>query len=348
MGNRIKSSIATLVLGSLIGIGTCLPANAEISAARKVADATEFKANVLVKSGEIKADSLIKNDIDSQLKEELAAIKIGYIPNPLGELIIDRQTLQKKLGILSRNVVMPERVTIKRNGALLKGSDVKARIIELCQGKSSEALDIDVSRVPSTLILPGNAINWDLNTSSDNILGMKLFALTAETDGGPFRQLIQVKVSRSVEAAQFTRLARPGEVISGDLIKPQKITIKSDQANLPLSYSEALGKSLGRFKSAGTVLRNSDIATKPVEPQTEMVHKVASTQARAVERAALLVKPGANVDFQVKTGTLSLKIPAKAVSGGNPGDEITLINLQNKRRIKGVVTEKGTVEYAQN
>ncbi len=346
MINQIKQRI--IVLGCVIGLGISIPLSADISAARRVSEATEFKANVLVKNGEIKADSLIKNDADSPLKQELASIKIGFIPDPLGELVIDRQTLQKKLGTLAKNVSMPERVTIKRNGSILKGADVKARIIELCRQNSADELEIDVSRVPQTLILPGNASEWNVNTSSNNVLGMKLFALTAETDGGPFRQLIQIKVSRHIEAAQLTRLAKPGELISDTLIKPQKMTIKSDNASVPLLYSEALGKSLSRYKSAGTVLRSSDISTMIEETAAGAVHPVASNQARAVEKASLLIKPGENVDFQVKTGTLSLKIPARAVSGGNAGDEITLINLQNKRRIKGVVTEKGTVEYAQN
>ena len=60
-----------------------------------------------------------------------------------------------------------------------------------------------------------------------------------------------------------------------------------------------------------------------------------------------LIKPGDNVEFRVNSGALSLSIPAKAVQGGNSGDEIELINLKNKRRISGVITEKGIVEYAQ-
>ena len=62
---------------------------------------------------------------------------------------------------------------------------------------------------------------------------------------------------------------------------------------------------------------------------------------------AWLIKPGDSVEFRVNSGALSLSIPAKAVSGGNSGDEIELINLKNKRRISGIITEKGIVEYAQ-
>lgn len=91
---------------------------------------------------------------------------------------------------------------------------------------------------------------------------MKLFVLTADTDGGPFRQLIQIKVNRIVEAAQLARLAKPGETISENLIRPHKVTLKSDQATVPLSYAEAIGKSLRRFKSAGTILRSSDLSAE--------------------------------------------------------------------------------------
>lgn len=348
MHSQIKHEIRTTILSCILGIGVIMPVSGAISAAKTSEGITAFKSTVVVSSGEIKADSLIKTDGNSRLREELSAIQIGYIPNPLGELTIDRETLQKKLGTLSMGVDMPERVTIKRNGSILKGSDIQARIVELCQQNSPDKLEIDLSRVPKNLVLPGNAASWDLNTNSENVLGMKLFVLTAETDGGPFRQLIQIKVNRIVEAAQLARLAKPGETISEGLIRPHKVTLKSDKANVPLTYTEAMGKSLGRFKSAGTILRSSDLASEEGCKTTLPVHTVASTQAGPAERAAMMVKPGTNVDFHVSSGNLSLKIPAKAVSGGNPGDEITLINLQNKRRIKGVVTEKGTVEYAQN
>ncbi|MDD3148135.1 MAG: flagella basal body P-ring formation protein FlgA, partial [Candidatus Riflebacteria bacterium] len=348
MHNQIKSEIRATILSCFLGISLVMPVSGAISAAKTSEGVTSFKSTVLVSSGEIKADSLIKSEGNSRLRQELADIQIGFIPNPLGELIIDRETLQKKLGTLSLGVEMPEKVTIRRNGSILKGTDIKARIIELCQQNSPDKLEIDLSRVPNNLVLPGNASNWDLTTTSENVLGMKLFVLSADTDGGPFRQLIQIKVTRIVEAAQLARLAKPGETISAGLIRPHKVTLKSDQASVPVTFNEAIGKSLGRFKSAGTILRSSDLASENNCKTTLPVHTIASNQAGPAERASMMVKPGANVDFHVNSGNLSLKIPAKAVSGGNPGDEITLINLQNKRRIKGVVTEKGTVEYAQN
>jgi len=332
-----------------MGLALCSNAGAAINATKTSDAVTSFKSTVLVNSSEIKADSLIKNDADQRLREALAAVQIGFIPNPLGELVIDRATLQKKLGNLIRDISVPEKITIRRNGSILKGSDVREKIVQFCQQKTDAKLDIDLSRVPTNMVLPGNATSWDVTTASDNTLGMKLFVVTAETDGGPFRQLIQIKVSRSFEAAQLTRLAKPGEVINAGMLKSKKMVLKSDQGTIPLSYEEALGKSLGRFKSAGTMIREIDLAEAVTEPcEMTGVKTIATNKAGPAEKASLMIKPGSSVDFLVNSGNLSLKIPAKAVSGGNPGDEITLINLQNKRRIKGFVTEKGTVEYAKN
>lgn len=348
--NPISEKFRTLIIGGLMGLALTSPVSAAITAARTAEGITSFKSTVLVNSGEIKADSLIKAEGNSHVRNELAAILIGYIPNPLGELILDRKTLEKKLGNLSTRVEMPERVTIRRLGSILKGSDITSRIREICHETAVGELNIDLSRIPANLVLPGNISKWELHTSSTNTLGMKLFVLSAETDGGPFRQLIQVKVSRIVEAAQLSRLAKPGELISEKMIRPRKIEVKSDQANIPVTYAEAVGKCLGRFKSAGTVLRSSDLADEDSKLCLDKPEATVrpSKASKLNEREEWVIKPGENVDFHFNSGTLSLKIPAKAVQGGGTGDEITLINLQNKRRIKGVITEKGTVEYAQN
>ncbi len=346
--SQTRNQIKATILSCLLGLAATAPAMAAVSAAKTKDGVTAFKSTVLVNSGEIKADSLIRTEGSARLREELAAVQIGFIPNPLGEVTFDRQTLTKKLGNLARDVVMPERITVKRNGAILKGAEVKAKIIEVCQQHCDDELDIDLSRVPANLVLPGNINNWEITSNSENTLGMKLLVLTAETDGGPFRQLLQIRVTRTVEAAQLTRLAKPGETLGKDMIKPKKVVLKSDQATAPVSYKEALGKGLGRFKSAGTLLRPTDLSESTSLDPMQGISTIASTQAKPSDRASLMVKPGENVDFHVSSGNLSLKIPAKAVVGGNPGDEITLINLQNKRRIKGVITEKGTVEYAKN
>ncbi len=315
---------------------------------------TTLKATVLVNCSEIKADSLIKSEASPTMRESLAAIQLGHIPDPLGELILDRTEIQRKLGTLATALAIPERVTIRRAGAILKGSDVSERIISICKERDTGELAVDLARVPANIVLPGNLKSWDITTSSENTLGMRLFVLTAQTDGGPFRQLIQVRVSRIVEAAELTRLAKPGETISNSMIRKKKIEVKSDQSNIPVTYAEAVGKCLGRFKSPGTVLRSSDLSTGPKsicktnEKSGTRPSNSNENFAKSSSRDSWVIKPGEDVDFHFNSGTLSLKIPARAVQGGSEGDEITLINLQTQRRIKGIIKDKGRVEYAQN
>jgi flagella basal body P-ring formation protein FlgA len=313
---------------------------------------TALKSTVLINSSEIKADCLIKSEASPELRENLAAIQLGHIPDPLGELVLAGSDIERKLGSLASRLSIPDHVTIRRAGAMLKGADIAERITSLCKGPDAEDLAVDLSRVPTNIVLPGALQNWEINTNSDNILGMRLFVLTAQTDGGPFRQLIQVRVSRIVEAAELTRLARPGETINNNMIRRKQVEVKSDQSNIPVTYAEAVGKCLGRFKSAGTVLRSSDLSTgsgnicKSSDKSDSNLRS--ESFVKVAKRDSWVIKPGENVDFHFNSGTLSLKIPARAVQGGSEGDEITLINLQNQRRIRGVIKEKGRVEYAQN
>ena len=332
---------------------SCQPASAAISVPSARSQITSLKSTVLVNGSDIKADCLIKSETSSQMRENLAAIQLGHIPDPLGELVLDKAEMQRKLGTLAASVTIPDRITIRRAGAILKGSDIIERISAICKDQGDDELEIDLSRIPANIVLPGALQSWDLNTNSDNVLGMRLFALTAQTDGGPFRQLIQVRISRVVEAAELTRLAKPGELINGEMIRKKKVEVKSDQSNIPVTYEEAVGKCLGRFKSAGTVLRSSDLSTGPKNicgksSSSNGSGKISESLAKASARDSWLIKPGENVNFHFNSGNLSLKIPARAVQGGGEGDEITLINLQNQSRIRGIIKDKGKVEYAQN
>ncbi len=352
----INSSILSLLV-MLASNGVCL---ATMKKAKKTTSPIQLKSSVVVSGSSVNADLLVRN-ADEELTKELANIQLGNIPNPLGEIILDKNTITQKLGNLADSVKIPDNVTIKRLGSVLKSDYVKSKIIEYCQENSEDKLAFDFSRLSSTIILPGNVINWNIRSNSSNELGMRLFALEAETEGGPFRQLIQVNVSKTIEAAELCQLVKPGEIITEDMVKPVQMIIKNEKNNTAVSYKDVIGKKLDRFKSAGTIIRNSDLSKSDVVKTAKVkksktaegirtpqaLNMMSATMKNDAIADAWLVKPGDNVEFRVNSGALSLSIPAKAVQGGNSGDEIELINLKNKRRISGVITEKGIVEYAQ-
>ncbi len=351
--------IYSMILG-LIGISINSPVMATMKKQGNTSTPVVLKSSVVVAGSNVNADSLVRN-ADENLTKQLATIQLGNIPNPLGEIVLDKDSISQKLGDLANSVEIPNNVKIKRLGASLNGEYVKSRIVELCQNNSEDKLIFDFSRLSSIIVLPWNVISWNVKSNSSNELGMRLFALEAETEGGPFRQLIQVNVSKTIEAAELCQLVKPGEVITEDMVRPISVTIKNEKNNTAVSYKDVIGKTLDRFKSAGTIIRNSDLA------KTDTVRTASSKKSRTAEGIRTpqalnmmsatmknddiidtwLIKPGDNVEFRVNSGALSLSIPAKAVQGGNSGDEIELINLKNKRRISGVITEKGIVEYAQ-
>jgi flagella basal body P-ring formation protein FlgA len=320
---------------------------------KKSAFKPELKNSALVTRSTIQADCLIKSECSDAITGELAGIQLGYIPDPLGELVIEEKELRAKLGKFASQLYLPEKVTIKRRGSILKGSIVKEKIKEICQTNSENELKIDISRIPTNIILPGNLIKWEIKPNSDNLLGMRLFNLSAETDGGKFRQLFQVNVARIIEAAQLTSLAKPGQTLTKNMISKKKVEITSEHTNLPLTYQQALGKCLGRYKSPGTIVRNSDVSNKTQNICLDQrANKKSFNTHRRIKnrtnRANWAIKPGEEVEYHFENGTLALTLPAKAVEGGAIGDEINLINLKNHKRIKGIITDRGRVEYAKN
>lgn len=348
---------------SLVAILSVIIVNGSAMATIKEQNLPKIKSSAVVAGSSVSADSVVRN-ADENLAKELANIQLANIPNPLGEIILDRETISKKLGDFADSVEIPEYVKIQRLGTVLKSDYVKSRIEEICQDGNNEKLSFDYSKLSSVIVLPGNVVDWNVKSNSSNELGMRLFVLEANTEGGPFRQLIQVNVSKTIEAAELCQLAKPGEVITEDMVKPVSVVIKNEKNNTVVAYNDVVGKKLDRFKSAGTIIRNSDlsktansnkIAKTPKSTKTKVtgcrtpqaLNMMATTTKKDIEKANWLIKPGENVEYRVNSGALSLSIPAKAVQGGNSGDEIELINLKNKRKISGVITEKGVVEYAQ-
>lgn len=315
-----------------------------------------YKKVALVTDLNVTAADILMPDNCSKVFEKFSQIQLGQIPEPLGELVLTKPTLINKLGKYVADFEFPETINIRRQGAILRGTDIRRRIEEIC-AHGADDLRVDLSRVPARIVLPGNLISWELIPNSDNQLGMRLITLVANTEGGVFRTILQVNVSRVIKAAKLIRLASPGEQITSSMIVPEKVEVRSERAHSPVPYKKVVGKSLTRYKSAGTFLRSSDltgtsedsvqiVCEKP-EQQT-VSNRTSTVAARNNDRSNWIIHPGEHVDFHFSSGNLNLQVPARAIQGGVQGDVINLINLNNQRRIRGIITESGRVEHAQN
>ncbi|RCK77252.1 MAG: hypothetical protein OZSIB_3063 [Candidatus Ozemobacter sibiricus] len=313
---------------------------------------------ILVEGGRVDASVLVPETAPADLRQALARITLGQIPQPLGQLSLDRRDLERCLGPLAASLALPNRVQIRRRGDLLSVQDVLDRIHQICrQGLTdSEAaeLTIDASRLPRSFVLPGPLQSFELEPMSSNRLGLRLFTITAQCDGGVVRQIVQVDVARQIKAARLKRLARRGETLTAADLEEATVTQRTDSGTPLLRFAEAVGRCLTTYKSPGTLLRAGDVsleacqsANAPTTPSSNPA-ATAPRNGRAPAAAAWVIKPGDQVEFFVQSGGLSLKVPAKALEGGAIGASIRLLNLQNNRQIIGTVTGEGKVEYGLN
>lgn len=334
------------------------------------------KSTVLVTDGRVDASMLVGSDAAPSVKAALAKIPVGFISEPLGSITLHRSELSQKLGSFAGMFELPQRVQVLRKGAMLSGEELAAKVRELCFERIEKGIagdvQIDLSSLPHHVVLPEPPESWTLTPMSSNRLGMRVFQLEARCGQTTVRQIIQADVTRTVRVAKLRRLAKRGECLSAADLIETTIHLRNDQPNPVVAMNEVVGKQLANFKSPGTIVRASDLASAciPEQKRNSVPKAVAPAAISApddhvespplpgetgpepvpVEKltSTYMVKNGDRVEFTVKTGSLCLVVPAKALQNGRAGESIKLLNLQNNRPIKGIIIAEGKVEHVAN
>lgn len=268
------------------------------------------------------------------------------------------------------------------------GAKVRELCFERLASEPTGEIQIDLSRIPHHVVLPQAPESWNLTPMSSNRLGMRIFQLEAHCGDTVVRHIVQADVIRTIRVAKLRRLAKRGECLSAADLVEEPHRIRNDQPNPPVAIDQVIGKQLANFKSPGTLVRAGDLATACIpepgkksdardltstpEPTPEPHHESPAlpgetgpetvirtnpvprntpsprTSSMSQPDAKYLVKNGDRIEFTVKSGNLSLVVPAKALQNGHAGEAIKLLNLQNNRQIKGIITSEGKVEHVAN
>ncbi|MBF0545353.1 MAG: flagella basal body P-ring formation protein FlgA [Candidatus Riflebacteria bacterium] len=321
-----------------------------------------IKPDAVVEVSHVDMASLFGKTLPEKLHEPLSKIWIGNISKPLGEIVVEKSELERRLGPLVEFFEIPERVRIRRNGDIISADEIKSQITKVIEKNNCENgegdLSIDFSAIGNSMVLPGKLKNWRIEQMSTNNLGLILFSLTAETLGGTFNRIMQVEAVREIEAAKVKRLIKKGQLVRSMDVDKKIVKIKTQSSQMPISYAKVIGQKLGLYKSPGSFIRESDLDQNATSDQVEAVEesekkitkghpekKMASVpQVRKDKDNSWMIKPGQEVSFNVTNGNLSLTVPAKALEGGEMGDSIKLVNLKNNRQIQGKIVGKGLVE----
>lgn len=326
-------------------------ANASISSEK-----VPVRSSVNISSSKINAACLLNLEAPQTLKDLFSKIPLGNILKPLGELEIAKNELEQLLGSLSELVELPSRVIIRRTGEIFPGSLLieKIRATRLSHAKENgvESIEMDFSRLPKHLVLPAPLDSWDVQAISTNVLGMGLFSVEILCkDGSRIHRIFQTEAWEVVSAAKVVRLLKPKQKISKNDVVEEQVKIRSKFVQPLLRYNDVLGKISALFKSPGTYIREGDIVSESNPGITQENYREnlshLNDQPENARAPELVIKTGETVEFFVKTGGLSLTVPAKALESGALGESIRLVNLQNHKPLFGKVISEGKVEYVQ-
>jgi flagellar basal body P-ring formation protein FlgA len=158
------------------------------------------------------------------------------------------------------------------------------------------------------------AVRYDARSTRFDVT----FEISSDNNGAPTRLRFTGTAIETVEAAVLTRNVERTDVLkSSDLVVERRP--KAEIGGDPAARDSALGMQLRRSMRAGQALKVADLA-KPD-----------------------LVQRDQSVTLIYQTAGLYLTTRGKAVDTGTEGDVVSVLNLQSKRTVSGVVTGRGQV-----
>jgi flagella basal body P-ring formation protein FlgA len=218
---------------------------------------------------------------------------------------------------------------VTRLARTIEGKDIEtqiARALERRNGLGGAAnLSLTFDRDPGDIQLDA-ANTGNLQTTSaryeprNNRFDVTL-EISNETGAAPTKLRFTGTAIETVEAAVLARNVESKEILkSSDVVVERRP--KAEVGSDPASRDRAVGMQARKQLRAGQPLRVTDLA-KPD-----------------------LVQRDQNVTLIYETPGIYITVRGKAVDNGTEGDVVSVMNLQSKRTVSGVVTGRGQVSIS--
>lgn len=282
-----------------------------------------LKAQVTVSSDIVRIGDLVENAGIAANTPIFRAPDLGQTGAVPVRTVLDTV---RNYGLFGVEVQGLTEITVTRASRTIAADDIEQRIIRALIAR------YDLGRVENLKIAfdrDVRAIEFDWNTNPDLSLSRlsydpssRRFDVTFERASGSGAWRYTGSAVETVEAAVVTRaLAR------GDMIRPGDFAIerrpKAEFANEPPApAATVVGQAAKRAVRAGQSLRPADLMKAEIVQRNETV----------------------TLTYEVPGVVLTMR--AKALDSGAEGDTISLLNIQSKRTIQGVVTGPGHVTIA--
>jgi flagella basal body P-ring formation protein FlgA len=313
--------IRSLILATLLMFAT-LNAAAPQTAANVPGLAPVLRPAVSVSGELVRIGDFVENAGDAAQIAVFRAPDLGTSGTVPTEQILEALRAHNVFGVETRDI---REVTVSRLARVLTQKDIENAIglaIENRNGLGAAAnLTMNFDRDIRLIYLDPSSRGGLLAVASRYEPRNSRFDVTFEIAGDqavPTRLRFTGTAVETVEAAVVTR-----NVERGDILKASDITIerrpKAEAAGDVAQRARAVGMQTRRAIRMGQILRMADLAK------------------------ADLVQRDQNVSLIYEAPGIYLTMRGKAIDAGTEGDTVSVMNLQSKRVVQGIVSGPGQV-----
>lgn len=219
-------------------------------------------------------------------------------------------------------------ISITRLARELTSKDVEQQIARLLEHRNGlgDAADLTVTfdRELRTLQLDASGgelkpayVRYDARSNRFDVL----FEIADANGGSPIRLRFTGTAVETAEATVLTRAVDRGEILkAADVVVERRP--KSEAGNDIFRRDVAIGMQARKPMRAGQVVRSTDLSRPDMVQRDQMITLIYQTDG------------------------LFLTMRAKALEAGGEGDTVSVMNLQSKRTVQGVVTGPGQVSVS--
>ena len=285
-----------------------------------------LRANVTVSGDIVRIGDVIDNAGSAAQIAIYRAPDLGTTGSLQVAQVVNALQAHQVIGVDTRDL---KQITVTRLARTLEGKDIEtqiARALERRNGLGEAAnLSLTFDRNPGDIQLDASntgsmqatSVRYEPRNSRFDVS----FEISNETGAAPTKLRFTGTAIETVEAAVLVRDVERNEVLkSSDVVveRRPKAEIGADAA----IRDRAVGMQARRQIRAGQALRVADLA-KPD-----------------------LVTRDQNVTLIYEAPGLYITVRGKAMDNGTEGDVVSVMNLQSKRPVSGVVTGRGQVSIS--
>jgi flagella basal body P-ring formation protein FlgA len=303
-----------------------LPATALAQAREETIAAPVLRASVTVESDIVRVGDMVENAGTAAQIPIYRAPDLGTTGSLPTTQVIAALQAHKVIGVDTRDI---KAVSVTRLARTVESKEIESRVAQALEHRKGlgeaanlsltfdrEVADLKLEASNSGTMQPAS-VRYDPRNGRFDIT----FEIESEVSSARTRLRLTGVAIETADVAVLTRNVERGEVLKfGDVVNERRP--KAEIVGDPAGRGQAVGMQMRKQLRAGQVLKLADLA-KPD-----------------------LVQRDDGVTLIFETTGLYLTMRGKAQDSGAEGDTVSVLNLQSKRIVSGVVIGRGQVAIA--